>query len=391
MSSLESEEEDTGEYLDILAQQQKKLVAAIESHNLAVVHDLIHNDGLSPNFSCDNKNPVCCAAYLGYVDILDILIEGGCDINMPNCRDQMWRRQALHIAASKGHISFVQRLLSYGADINSRDDDQRTALHWSATYGRLEMVDYLASSGAAINIAQVDGFTPLHAATCLGHDRVCKSLLSNGAEINRTDRDGWSSFHTSVCYGHINVVKTLLDAGASLTQLTNDQENVMHIAASSGRLSAAKLLLSKGVTLNEVNINGYTPFYLSVYYNEYEMAKFLSEVGADMYIPRIPKQTPFYLAAMRGLKHFILLFIEAGYNLSAESWLLTKDFPVELAKMPEVCKFLHCFARNPRTLRDLCRTRIRSLLGHGEHCNTHLDVIDLPVFLKEYVSYRSFK
>ena len=388
---LSDEDEAEDDVLDEQAQQQQKLMVAIDSHNTGVVHDLIHNEGLSPNFTLQGKNPICQAANRGFDDILDILVEGGCDIGMPNTQDQMWRRQALHIAASKGNVSFVKRLLSYGADVNSRDDDQRTALHWSATYGKSEMVDYLVNSGAAINVAQVDGFTPLHAATCLGHDHVCKVLLANGAKINRTDRDGWSAFHTAVCYGHIKVVKTLLDSGASLTQRTNDEENVMHIAASSGRLEAAKLLHSKGVKLNERNISGYTPFYLAVYYNEYEMAKYLSEVGANMYIPYSPKQTPFYLAAMRGLKHFILMFIEAGYNLSCESWLLKGDYPVGLAKDPEVCHYLRQFARNPRTLRDQCRLRIRSLLGFGEQCNKNVSTLDLPLALKEYILYRSLK
>lgn len=386
-----SDEEGVDLLLEKQVQQQQTLMAAIDSHKSAVVYDLIHNEGLSPNFTQDGKNPICQAACKGFIDILDILMEGGCDIQMPNGQDHMWRRQALHIAASKGNLNFVRRLLSYGADVNSRDDDQRTALHWSATYGNSEIVDFLLSAGAAINVAQVDGFTPLHAATCLGHDQVCKVLLANGAEINRTDRDGWSAFHTSVCYGHISVVKTLLNAGASLTQLTNDEETIMHIAASSGRLEAAKLLFSKGVKLNVLNINGYTPFYLAVYYNEFEMARFLCEVGANMYIPMSAKQTPFYLAAMRGLQHFILLFIESGYNLSTESWLLKKDFPVGLAKLPQVCSFLHQFACNPRSLRDYCRLKLRTSLGFGEQCNKNVATLGLPLALKDYVSYRSFQ
>ena len=388
---MSDEEEVADGVVDEQTQQQEKLMAAIDSHKTGVVQDLILNKGLSPNFTLQGNNPVCQAAKYGFNDILDVLVEGGCDIAMPKTQEEMWKRQALHIAASKGNVSFVQRLLTYGADVNSRDDDQRTALHWSATYGKSEMVDFLVNSGAAINVAQVDGFTPLHAATCLGHDHVCKVLLANGAEINRTDRDGWSAFHTAICYGHIKVVKTLLDSGASLTQRTNDEENVMHIAASSGRYEAAKLLYSKGVKINELNIHGYTPFYLAIYNNEYEMAKYLSQIGANMYIPDLPKQTPFYLAAMRGMKHFILLFIEAGYNLSHESWLLKGDFPVELAKDLEVCLYLSQFARTPKTLRDACRLRIRTLLGFGEQCNKNVSTLDLPEALKEYISYRSLQ
>lgn len=383
---MESDEDlVSGDEICDIYQEHLSLLKAIDNHNCAAVHDLVHNQGLSPNFNADGQTPICRAAQLGFVDILDILVEGGCSLLTAD--SDIWRRQALHIAASKGHIEFAKRLLEYGADVNTRDDDQRTPLHWAATYGNPVMVSYLLQVGAAVNIAQCDGFTPLHAATCLGHNNVCKVLIQHGAEINRTDRDGWSPFHTAVCYGHKSVVKTLLDAGASLSKLTNDEENVVHIAASSGKLEVLKLLVEQGADLNAVTMSGSTPFYLSIYYGEFEVARYLIKIGAYMYVTNDPKKTPFYLAAAKCNLPFMFLMMEGGYDLSCEDWILQKDFPQVLHKLPEFCNLLYRVGANPRTLKNLSRLRVRKSLKYDEDFENRLNQLHLPSCLKEYVSY----
>lgn len=377
--------QDGDEEICDIYKEHLMLLEAVKNHNCSLVHDLIHNRGMSPDINVDGRSPICRAAHHGYVDILDILVEGGCSLLTADT--DTWQRQALHIAASKGHIEFVRRLLFYGAEINSCDNDQRTPLHWAATYGNPEMAAFLISQGASVNIAQCDGFTPLHAATCLGHDSVCKVLLEHGAEISRTDRDGWSALHTAVCYGHEEVVKTLLDAGASLTKLTSDNENVVHIAASSGKIKVLKLLIEKNVKLNDLNIDGNTAFYLAVYYNELQMAKYLIKVGANIYLPYGSKKSPFYLAAIRGNLDFITLFMEAGYNLSCEEWILQKDYPQFLLNNPELCNILYKSASNPRSLKELCRSSIRKNLRFDNSFESRVKQLNLPVLLEKFVSY----
>ncbi|KAL4236873.1 hypothetical protein ACF0H5_005258 [Mactra antiquata] len=379
--TLEESEETCDIYYEHLL-----LLEAVTNRSCSMVHELVHNRGMSPDFNVDGQSPICRAAKLGYVDILDILVEGGCSLLVTDA--DIWRRQALHVAASKGHIDFVKRLLHYGADINSRDDDQRTPLHWASTYGNIDMVRYLVSEGAAVNMAQCDGFTPLHAATCLGHHGVCKVLLDKGAEIDRCDRDGWSAFHTAVCYGHKLVVQTLLDAGASLLKLTSDNENVVHIAASSGRIEILKLLMQSGVNLNERNKDGNTALYLAVFYNEFEMVRFLIQSGADMYISPENGSTPLYLAAFRGYTDHLCVFIEAGYNFSGISWLHNTVFPGLLARNIKMCQLLYRKATNPPSLKDVCKFKIRKCLKYDEQFETRLKGLGLPALLEEFVSYK---
>ncbi|KAH3695517.1 serine/threonine-protein phosphatase 6 regulatory ankyrin repeat subunit B-like [Dreissena polymorpha] len=384
MDELEADETTEEGICDIYKEHQL-LMKAIDEHNCALVHDLVHGRGLSPNFNADGHTPICRAAHHGYVDILDVLVEGGCDLFISEV--DIWRRQALHIAASKGHIPFCQRLMDYGADVNSRDDDQRTPLHWSATYGNPAMTEFLITKGASVNISQSDGFTPLHAATCLGHNKVCQILLQHGAEINQTDRDGWSSFHTAVCYGHYNVVETLLNAGAPLHRVTNDEENAVHIAASSGKIEILKLLISLGAELNELTLSGNTAFYLSVYYGEYETTKYLIKLGADMHLPRESKKTPFYIAAVKNNIQVLKLLITAGYNLSIEDWILEKDFPPVLQKLPELCNLMYKKASNAKSLKETCRLVIRKCLKFDDSFKHKLDELLLPICLRSYLAY----
>lgn len=48
---------------------------------------------------------------------------------------QEW--DSLHIQASQGNMSSVERLLENGADINARDSEGCTALHWACDRGCL--------------------------------------------------------------------------------------------------------------------------------------------------------------------------------------------------------------------------------------------------------------
>lgn len=54
---------------------------------------------------------------------------------------------ALHYAAKEGHVSTVQMLVSLGADINSKDERNRSALHLACAGQHVACVEFLLRSG----------------------------------------------------------------------------------------------------------------------------------------------------------------------------------------------------------------------------------------------------
>ena len=83
----------------------------------------------------------------------------------------------LWVAAARGNLSIVKRLLSLGANVNSSTS---TNSH------------------------------PLRAACYDGHYDIVSVLLDHGADINMTNRHGHTSLMIAAFRNHLNVVQLLL-------------------------------------------------------------------------------------------------------------------------------------------------------------------------------------
>ena len=89
---------------------------------------------------------------------------------------------ALLKAAEDGKMSTVVSLLSTGANVDARDQYQRTPLMLASLHGHVEVVRRLLSAGADIYATGAYGGTPLIFARRAGHETVIELLLEAGAE-----------------------------------------------------------------------------------------------------------------------------------------------------------------------------------------------------------------
>jgi len=105
---------------------------------------------------------------------------------------------ALLVAAAKGDAPQVKRLLTAGADVDTRrGSDARSAVDMTPLmlaaagthYGddnrkRLATVNILLAYGANINASCTGGFTPLIWAVWGGNAKVVRLLICRGADVN---------------------------------------------------------------------------------------------------------------------------------------------------------------------------------------------------------------
>ena len=85
----------------------------------------------------------------------------------------------LMIAALKGRMDFVKKLIARGADVNKPG---WTPLHYAATGGHLEIMALLLDQNAYIDAASPNGTTPLMMAAEYGSAEAVKLLLDAGAD-----------------------------------------------------------------------------------------------------------------------------------------------------------------------------------------------------------------
>ena len=127
--------------------------------------------------------------------------------------------EALVWAATRGHYSIVEALLTAQADPNLRLP-QGGALHCATMHNHLDVVRRLLQSDALVDIREQcpygKGWTALMYAAALGQMEIAHLLISQGADVNAGDRDGQTPLTIAANAGLTAMVLLLVEAGADV-------------------------------------------------------------------------------------------------------------------------------------------------------------------------------
>ena len=126
--------------------------------------------------------------------------------------------EPLVIAADRGNIHEITRLLKTGAKVNKQDKFGVTSLMRAVFRGNSEVVKILLDAGADVHIKDMGGATALHMASRLGHKTISDMLLKNGANPNALDAQGYTPLERAIKNEREGVVRVLISEGADLTQ-----------------------------------------------------------------------------------------------------------------------------------------------------------------------------
>ncbi|KAI3327718.1 hypothetical protein HD806DRAFT_531057 [Xylariaceae sp. AK1471] len=174
-------------------------------------------------------------------------------------------QQVLQIAAHRGDLGPVTRLLEAAATNDDYTTWCRLALSAAAEGGRLNVVEMILGAGADANVdvvSQWSGETALHIAAGHGHTEIVEALLGAGADVNaRWFND--TPLHRAAGYGHTEIVEALLGAGADVnTRWFSDTP--LHRAAGCGHAEIVETLLGAGADANATDIQGRTALTVAI-------------------------------------------------------------------------------------------------------------------------------
>ncbi|XP_075124293.1 ankyrin repeat domain-containing protein 6 isoform X2 [Leptodactylus fuscus] len=216
------------------------------------------------------------AAYKGQVDNVVQLINKGAKVAVTK-----HGRTPLHLAANKGHLNVVQILLKAGCDLDVQDDGQQTALHRAAVVGHSDILAILIQEGCALDRQDKDGNTALHEAAWHGFSQSVKLLVKAGANVLARNKAGNTPLHLACQNGHSQSCRFLLLAGSRADLKNHVGDTCLHVAARYNHLSVIRILLSAFCSVNEKNQAGDTPLHIAAALNHRKVIKVLLEAGAD--------------------------------------------------------------------------------------------------------------
>jgi hypothetical protein len=146
-------------------------VAALAGRHFELAQ-VLHRNGSSMNPPGElDWLPLESAANYGDLEVVQLLLDCGVDINSPD--------SPLFPAAWGNSPAAVRLLLSRGADPNVRANGL-TPLHLASEYGKIEIARLLIEHGASVEAKDDQGKTPLDVA--LGDDEMIKLLLEHSAK-----------------------------------------------------------------------------------------------------------------------------------------------------------------------------------------------------------------
>ncbi|PQE07340.1 hypothetical protein CJF32_00005221 [Rutstroemia sp. NJR-2017a WRK4] len=252
------------------------------------------------------------AAENGHKAIVKLLLERGAELEIKDNKD----RTPLSWTAKNGHEAVVKLLLERGAELETKDNKGRTPLLWTAKNGHEAVVKLLLERGAELETKDNKGRTPLLRATKNGYEAVVKLLLERGAELEIKDNNynqtplSWAAEN-----GHEAVVKLLLERGAELETKDSYSQTPLSWAARNGHKAVVKLLLERGAELETKDSFGQTPLSKAAMYGYEAVVKLLLERGAELETKDHNSQMPLSKAAMYGYEAVVKLLLERGAEL----------------------------------------------------------------------------
>ncbi|XP_069024510.1 ankyrin repeat and SOCS box protein 5-like isoform X2 [Embiotoca jacksoni] len=259
-------------------------------------------------------------------------------------------RSPLHEAASQGRLLALRTLLAQEDHANIVTIDHVTPLHEACLSGHVACVRALINAGANVNAASIDGVTPLYNCCASGSVGCTELLLQNGAHTHTSHTHFPSALHEACKRGNSQCVESLLSHGADPDYEVSHLGSPLYVSCEHGHTSCSKVLLLRGASVNEGRGGG-SPLHAAVTQDSADQVSLLLDYGADVNLRDGNNQRPVELAPPGGKTQQLLLAFEGS----------------------------------PRSLCQLCRLQIRSLIGRSRL--SLLPLLPLPSLLTHYLEH----
>ena len=117
------------------------------SFGLPAVLSALREQGHGPDGESEQNDPMAAAAFEGYRDVLEILLE---DLGQGSGTERL--AKYLYVAASRGHAEVLQLLVKQGVPVDAKGGKHGTALQVSSLHGQKNVVELLLEEGASTKV-----------------------------------------------------------------------------------------------------------------------------------------------------------------------------------------------------------------------------------------------
>lgn len=249
----------------------------------------------------------------------------------------------LLLAAERGCLPAVQKLLDNGADVRAVDAGERSALAmvslkvWDGSEdNNICAVDLLLGKGADLELSTKNGATPLFLAAESGMARTVSALLDRGAIVDvKCGRNRFTPLLVAAANGHGHVVKRFVKAKskqvADVNACGSEGNTALMLAVlfqKNKYMWVVELLLEKEFDCNAQNRFGRTALMIAIEKKDKRVVRALLDCKCNLQLKDIGGSTALHYAAMQGNLKTVQQLLVAGASPLAET--SRGELPVEV-------------------------------------------------------------
>ena len=253
------------------------------------------------------STPLQCAARTGNLEVAQLLINAGADVNAKGKSG----RTPLTFAVLSGYLDMTRLLIEKGADVNTQDAEGVSPLDYAAWQGSLDMVAMLHAHGALLNKpATQTGATPINEAAYRGNTAAVQYLVQFHPNLDIPDKKGYGPLENAIRMGKEDSALLLLQAQPQLS------ENALRMAVKKDESRLIQELLRRKDGSLAMLQSGVTPLGLAASEGSVNVARLLLESGVEVDAMSKDGATPLEEASIRGITPIVLLLLDHGAKVN---------------------------------------------------------------------------
>lgn len=237
-----------------------------------------------------------------------------------NTREKDTYATPLIVAAQEGNEYIAKRLILAGADVNARDNENRSALWFACYMNNATLAEYLLAQDAETNVAA-------------NPPRIDKNRVQPGIDDKAQRQlfdpnELWPIFLLAVRHGNYLLVEQLLTYSTDPAVTLSGKHNAIHLAVLTGAgtetVRCIDTIVSReasgppanGVLLiNSADNEGRTPLHLACEMLSITIAKRLVDFGADCNLTDKNENTPLHIAAEKGNAQLVEAILSSQFSI----------------------------------------------------------------------------
>jgi ankyrin repeat protein len=205
--------------------------------------------------------PLFAACYNGHIACVICLLQHGAKItHKVSFEGNIIEVSAMHAASMGGKSGIIKILAEYGARVDLPGESHMTPLHYVTLHSdSTECVELLITMGASVDARMDNDKTPLHTAAQKENMDIVRVLLEKGADPNALDGNGNTPLMFAAKNGNYECLKMILKAGGKPNIKGSCEITALHAACLGGcHIDCMRELLKNGAQVNALShhING---------------------------------------------------------------------------------------------------------------------------------------